>query len=191
MKRSLILACALALWACSARAAPAVNTWQGEVTRIWPTAASIQAGGAALDTLPRFGTLSTGDSVVVSDSVNVYGARAVLLLAISSGTDTLTAFQLQSKLPGATSWIGTGGTAFLPYSAFTPATLNSNAVTATVKAVWGVYNETTTLASTPIPILNSYFRWRFKSADARRYLGASGTNLAATGNIALYAIVWR
>lgn len=183
MNKLFVLACALALSYGIARAAPPVSTWECEARRVWPTAAS----GAVADTLPRF----AADSLVTTDSVNVYNARYVLLIAVGSGTDSLSTVLMQSQLPGTASWNGSGGVSALPYSAFTYGAMNPNTITNAGKAIWAVFNETTVASSTPVPIANSYFRWRFRSGDLRRYNAPLSATLASTGNVSVYALVWR
>lgn len=194
MKRLTALGCALLLSVGVARAAPAINTWEGVLTQIWPRSGS----GLAADTLARFdialGDTKT-DSVSVTDSVMVYGARYILLLGVGSGTADSISVILQMKMPGSETWIGTGGAAFMPYSCaacggpfpgMTPNTLNGMA-----RGVWGIYNEPTSAGSYPLPFVNTYYRWRVKSADKRRYNSANQATLASTGNITIYALIWR
>ena len=189
MLRRLALALALVASAGIAAAAPTRQDWECTAQRVWPPASS----GLAADTLTRLTYAGTTDSIDVTDSVYVFNARYVLLVAFGSATDSLALPLLQSRLPNG-QWNGSAGTSFLPWSGFTPASGLASItapVNTTGRGVWGVYNETTVGGSTPLPMVNDYFRWRVASGDLRRYSGAAATGLVATGNYTLIAFVWR
>lgn len=188
MKRLVPLACALAVALAAVRAfsAPATYTWDNSVTRIWPPATR----GALADTMTR--QLSAGDSIDVTDAVPVFGARVVYLLIASDGSDSMAVPLLQMQLPGATDWTGTGGSSFLPPTAGnTVINMNTNTLfTSLTKFAWGFYNEVSS-GGTPVPITNTYFRWRVKSSDARRYNSANSATLASTGKYTIWAVVQK
>ena len=185
MMKRLALALALLVSAGIAHAAQ-VNTWECAPTQIWPRAST----GATSDTLSRFAP--TPDSLTTTDSVYVFNARLVVLVAYSSGSDSLLVPIVQARMFNG-AWVGTGGASFLPFSGLSLGATSASGtpITGAGKNIWSSYNETTIAGSTPIPMVNDYLRWRVSSSDLRRYATASSATLAATGNIRIVAYVWR
>ena len=169
--------------------APEVNTW-GYASKVIYS-----------DTL---GMLAS-DSVAVTDSLSVFGARTIYLVVSSAGAagtgafnggtgigfDSLAVPILQSRFPNG-SWVGTGGASYLP-----PANLSPTVVLTATSLVSNVprfalgHHSELSGGGTPIPLVNDYFRWRLKSTNARRYATASLATLAPTGRITITAYVWR
>lgn len=189
MKRLLPLACALALSLLGARAysSPSIYTWDNTVTRVWPPASR----GALADTMTR--QLGAADSIDVTDAVPVFGARLVVLLVASDGADSMAVPILQTQLIGASDWIGTGSQSFIPPGnppVFTAGITATSLINSVTKFAWGFYNEVST-GGTPVPVSNSYFRWRVKSTDARRYATPNLATLAPTGKYTIWAVVLK
>lgn len=187
--RLALLGAALALAVPAAlHAAPAVSTWDTDAKAIWPLA-STGIPAATGDTLTR--VLSASDSIAVTDSVNVFGARLVLLFAQSDGTDSLAVPILQTRLPNGR-WSGAGDAARMPPTrgSLTTPMSATTAITSTTQFIWGYYNEVSP-GGTPVPIPNDFFRWRIKSSDARRYSAPSGATLASTGHYTIRVFVLR
>lgn len=149
------------------------------------------------------GMLSS-DSVAVTDSVDVFGARYVCLSVTSGGSAGTGAFNggtgtaydstavpiLQTKgLNG--NWVGTGSAPYVGTG-----TLQSKSSTATTL----INNETVISyeimavqegSGTPRPWPVSKVRWRIKSANARRYATASSATLSPSGRITYRVLVIR
>lgn len=161
-----------------AQAQPAVNTW-GNVT----------ITTVLQDTLPRFGAMGTTDSAVTTPAVYVGGSRAISVILLSNGTDTVATPQLQVWLPGASAWLGTGGAAVFPQVVNLP-TGGLNTTTAG-KILWQSSGEQVTAGGTPLPCPTDSIRFKMKSADARRYNTALSATLAPTGTMTMRVYVWR
>lgn len=169
MKRLALPLLALVLAAGIASTAPVVNTWDSNVKVVWN------------DTLGQAATETT-----FTDSVAVFGARAVMLLVKSSGSDTLTVPVLQTRLPNGT-WTYLGGAGLVPPSSPSVATGTNaaTAVTSTTRFSIGWYNEWSS-GGTPVPFSNVYFRWRVRANNVRGN-GASGKT--PSGTITYSAVV--
>lgn len=206
MKRFLFLACALALVATCyfsftprrASSATPVNTYELTYTKIWPTAAS----GNTQDTLSLFLADSTANQF--TDSVNVQGARFVMLAAISSGSagtgafnggsgtgyDTITVAHFVRSPYGTfcagtlTGCLGTGAIAG------TAAIANGGPYNTESHVLWE-WNPEIDVSGSVHPIHLQTARWRLRSGDLRRYATASSATKAPTGNIQVWAYVWK
>lgn len=160
--------------------APAFQTWEPTVTQIFS------------DTLAH----GVNDSVSVTQSVPVFGARAVMLLYTSTGSDSVALPVLQTQLVGSSDWVGAGGTVNVPYSGLTqgtPTTITT-AVTGLTRCVFYAFNEPTIAGSYALPLVNTLWRWRIKGNPnmLRQYTNVPGNPaLGSTGTITVRAVVWR
>lgn len=177
MKRLLLPVLALLCAAAVSTAAPPVQTWEAEPKIIYAD------------------TLGVIQDSTFTDSLYVSGARGIILMVraanTSLGADTLDVPTLQMKLPNG-AWTYVGGNANWPPSTPQITTL----VTATTpitnqRYAIGYSNEGSTQGGTPLPIVNSYVRWRVGSNMQRRFQGAASTNLASSGTITYTAFVLR
>lgn len=177
MRKLFVLACALALALCAERgyAAPSVYPFDdGSMKPMWT------------DTL---GTLAS-DSVAVSDSLNVEGARFVVLYVQSTGSDSIAVPVLQTKIPGG-QWSGTGGAAQLGNSVSTTGIFKNVTTTTAINQVgiiaYEIHSEIDG-SGTPRPWPVGYIRFRLKATNARRI--AAGAQVSS-GTFTFKAKVYR
>ena len=179
------------LCATASYAAPEVSTW-GTVFKV-----------VYNDTLTTM--ISASDSIAVTDSVNVFGARYVTMIIQSTGAagtgafnggtgvayDTLAVPVLQVTLPGG-QWSGIGGTSFLgPATATTTPLTTSTQVNQVTRTVVTYVMEPST-GGTHVPYIGAWWRWRVRSNNTRRYATANLATLAPpTGRITMTVYVWR
>lgn len=155
-----------------ANAQPNVIPWGG-----WSLIPNQRTGTTYLysDTLPRF----SADSVVTTDSFPLSGARAIQVHVQGSASDSNAVPVMQVQLPGG-QWQAINATSF-PYIGVTVGTATT--ILGQHNSVMLQISGETAGGGTPLPWIATWGRLRIKSADARRYSGASGTNLSATGTM--------
>lgn len=115
------------------------------------------------DTLAKIST----DSVSVTDSVNIAGARVVYLTVQSSGVDTMTIPIIQTKFANG-QWDATGGAARAPFRV--SAAPGFAATTAINQSGVICYQMEFVDNAGFIPLVapEMWVRWRVKSVDVRR-----------------------
>lgn len=144
------------------------------------------------DTLPRF----AADSVLVTDSVYVYGARAIYVTVQSSapvrsgGTpgDSMAVPVIQARHAGG-QWTGSGSNANFMMDATAQVTTTTLVNQTTRGAVF--YLSEIAASGTPFPIVNDYARFRLRSTNARLYNAAAQATLESQGTITLRVFVLR
>ena len=134
------------------------------------------------------------DSVKTTDQVNVFGARGWILVCIGSQADTLAAPVVQYMLPGGV-WAGTGG---VIANFGTPSGLTGNfnqptVATSTAGSIQHIaFFTAKEFEQVPWGTPVAFVRFRLKGNNARRYAGASSTNLqSATGTTTWRIMVIR
>lgn len=171
MKKAILPLLALVTAVGIARSAPPIQTWETEPKIVWN------------DTLGQAATETT-----FTDSVMVYGARAVYLLVKSNGSDSISVPVIQAKLPNGT-WTYAGGVTNVPPAGASVATgiTAATAINTQTKFAIGWYNEFST-GGTPVPFSNQQFRWRVRATNVR---GNNATQKVSSGTITITALVLR
>lgn len=168
-------------------AAPAVATWGDTYSKVLysDTLTHARASGTLVD------------SMVVTDSIGVTGARMIVVTVTSDGNDSLAisgnnnAFAPQFKLAGGT-WQA-GLTNFMVGSGNENRTAitNTSLINNQTRVFYVITFEGGT-SGTPYPCPASDFRLRLKSSDVRDYKnGTTATNAGTTGRFTVTAFVWR
>ena len=157
--------------------------------------------------------ISAADSIAVTDSVNVFGARYVTMIIQSTGAagtgafnggtgvayDTLAVPVLQVTLPGgqwtAGSVVGSSVASPVlgPATAFTYPLTTSTQVNQ-VTRIACTYVMEPSAGGTHVPYVGAWWRWRVRSNNTRRC--QSGVNPACvlsppTGRVTMTVFVWR
>lgn len=188
MRFALLVGCiAAAVALCSlgdqvSHAAPGNSTW--EVTNYVMHS----------DTLPEFGTASTGDSVVTTPGIYIFGARYIVITVSSNANDSIFVPTVQLRTVGSGAWVGTGGAAFAPYSGWTTSSSGLTAtslVSGVPRACYFALNEPTIQSSTIVPMITDSLRLRIKSSNTRRPAPPFDHLPGSSGRYTFIAYVWR
>ena len=184
MKRSTtILSLALGLAALGATglgAAPAQAPWDITTTTIHA------------DTLARG---FAADSAIYTQAINVFGARAIVVDAITSGAGSVTADTLSVGNPifdtcGTGTFTGNGGLSSMV--GIEPSAVGAvPAHGSFIYLFYGTGDGTAGAGGTPIPTTTRAIKMKLKGGNARRYDSANSATLAPTGTITIRIHVMR
>lgn len=161
-----------------AYAAPAKYPWDITTTTIWA------------DTLPRG---FTADSAVYSSPIPVFGARAIIIDASTSGAggitnDTLSVGHPIFDVTGTGNYTGAGGQGCIQgFEVPTGGAIGANGTQ--IYLIYSSYGGVQ--AGTPVPMTTRSIKFRMKGGNARRYNTASSATLAPTGTITVRVHVVR
>ena len=189
--------------------APAVYTWDPTFTKIWPNS---QNSALVQDTLLQqaFGgfpgdtasATAAGYNKQFTDSVYVGGARYIQLVAVGSGAAGTGAFNGGSGTAydtilvahytrlGVGSWCATSLPSCIGVNNVAVVSAANNIISNVGNSLWEWQSEISN-AGTPHPIAAAYAKWRVRSGDVRAYATASLATKSPTGNIQIWAYVWR
>ena len=184
MQKSLILLCLLAL-AClhgTVGAQPLADIHAVKSQVIWG------GTGTAADTLGQLAS----DSVSVTSAFNPFGYSYVVLVVTSSGSDSMAVPVIQTQMQSG-AFTGQGGTLNIPPTGATIIGGSSTWQTTTLassspRQCYALFNGADQFGATPVPFINTGFRWRLKSTNARRV--AAGAQVSS-GQFTITAYAWK
>ena len=195
-----------------ANPAPAVNTWEPTAYKIWPNPQNsalasdslVQQAIGALGLTPGDTATATaaGYNKQFTDSVYVGGARYIQLVAVGSGSagtgaynnGTGTAYDTilvahYTRL-GVGGWCATSLPNCIGINNVAAVSGANNLISNVGNSLWEWQPEISN-SGTPHPIAPGYAKWRVRSGDARGYATGTLATKSPTGNIQIWAYVWR